>query len=114
MVAEFDRRRKIVVEGLNRLSGVSCITPKGAFYAFPNVSRPAGRRRRSPRRCSRRPASRRSAPGFRRPRRRVSAPLLRQLGREQIGGSKTWVLRYEHQKRERWMGLGSAEFVSLA
>ena len=31
-----------------------------------------------------------------------------------IGGSKTWVLRYEHRKRERWMGLGSAEFVSLA
>src|SRR4051794_19493372 len=31
-----------------------------------------------------------------------------------IGGSKTWVLRYEHQKRERWMGLGSVEFVSLA
>jgi aspartate/methionine/tyrosine aminotransferase len=39
MVAEFDRRRKIVVEGLNRLPGVSCIVPKGAFYAFPNVSR---------------------------------------------------------------------------
>jgi integrase len=31
-----------------------------------------------------------------------------------IGGSKTWVLRYEHNKRERWMGLGSVEFVSLA
>ncbi len=31
-----------------------------------------------------------------------------------IGGSKTWVLRYEHQKRERWMGLGSVEFVTLA
>jgi len=31
-----------------------------------------------------------------------------------IGGSRTWVLRYEHQKRERWMGLGSAEFVTLA
>ena len=31
-----------------------------------------------------------------------------------IGGSKTWVLRYEHRKRERWMGLGSAEFVTLA
>ena len=30
-----------------------------------------------------------------------------------IGGSKTWVLRYEHQKRERWMGLG-LEFVTLA
>jgi aspartate aminotransferase len=38
MVAEFDRRRGLVVEGLNRLPGVSCITPKGAFYAFPNVS----------------------------------------------------------------------------
>jgi aspartate/methionine/tyrosine aminotransferase len=38
MVAEFDRRRRIVVDGLNALPGVSCITPKGAFYAFPNVS----------------------------------------------------------------------------
>jgi aspartate/methionine/tyrosine aminotransferase len=39
MVAEFDRRRKVVVDGLNRLPGVSCATPKGAFYAFPNVKR---------------------------------------------------------------------------
>ena len=39
MVAEFDRRRKAVVAGLNRLPGVSCATPKGAFYAFPNISR---------------------------------------------------------------------------
>ncbi|NNM73058.1 pyridoxal phosphate-dependent aminotransferase [Enterovirga aerilata] len=38
MVAEFDRRRALVVEGLNRLPGVSCITPKGAFYAFPNIA----------------------------------------------------------------------------
>ena len=37
MIAEFDRRRKVVVEGLNKLPGVSCIMPKGAFYAFPNV-----------------------------------------------------------------------------
>ena len=37
MVAEFDRRRKVVVEGLNKLPGVSCRTPTGAFYAFPNV-----------------------------------------------------------------------------
>jgi aspartate/methionine/tyrosine aminotransferase len=37
MRAEFDKRRKLVVEGLNKLPGVSCITPKGAFYAFPNV-----------------------------------------------------------------------------
>ena len=39
MVAEFDRRRKVVVEGLNKLPGVTCATPKGAFYAFPNVKR---------------------------------------------------------------------------
>lgn len=37
MVAEFDKRRKIVVAELNKLPGVSCTTPKGAFYAFPNV-----------------------------------------------------------------------------
>jgi aspartate/methionine/tyrosine aminotransferase len=37
MVAEFDARRKLVVEGLNRLPGVSCVVPKGAFYAFPNI-----------------------------------------------------------------------------
>jgi aspartate/methionine/tyrosine aminotransferase len=39
MAREFDKRRKIVVEGLNKLPGVSCIMPKGAFYAFPNVKR---------------------------------------------------------------------------
>jgi aspartate/methionine/tyrosine aminotransferase len=39
MVSHFDKRRKLVIEGLNRLPGVSCIVPKGAFYAFPNVSR---------------------------------------------------------------------------
>ena len=38
MVAEFDRRRKLVVDGMNALPGVTCATPKGAFYAFPNIS----------------------------------------------------------------------------
>ena len=37
MMAEFDRRRAAVVEGLNSLPGVTCRDPKGAFYAFPNV-----------------------------------------------------------------------------
>ena len=37
MMAEFDRRRVAVVEGLNSLPGVTCRDPKGAFYAFPNV-----------------------------------------------------------------------------
>ncbi|HYA04430.1 MAG TPA: aminotransferase class I/II-fold pyridoxal phosphate-dependent enzyme, partial [Xanthobacteraceae bacterium] len=39
MVAEFDKRRRVVVDGLNRIPGVSCATPKGAFYAFPNIKR---------------------------------------------------------------------------
>ncbi len=38
MVAEFDARREVVIEGLNRLPGVRAATPKGAFYAFPNIS----------------------------------------------------------------------------
>jgi aspartate aminotransferase len=38
MLRAFDRRRKVVVEGLNGLEGFSCITPKGAFYAFPNIA----------------------------------------------------------------------------
>jgi len=38
MVAAFDRRRSLVVDGLNRLPGVSCRVPNGAFYAFPNIS----------------------------------------------------------------------------
>jgi aspartate/methionine/tyrosine aminotransferase len=38
MVAEFDRRRKVVVEGLNALPNVRAATPKGAFYAFPNIA----------------------------------------------------------------------------
>ena len=38
MMAAFDTRRKAVVERLNALPGVSCITPKGAFYAFPNIA----------------------------------------------------------------------------
>jgi aspartate aminotransferase len=37
MCKAFDNRRKVVVDGLNSLPGISCATPKGAFYAFPNV-----------------------------------------------------------------------------
>ncbi|MCC6982952.1 MAG: pyridoxal phosphate-dependent aminotransferase [Bauldia sp.] len=39
MVAAFDTRRKVVVELLNALPGVSAAVPKGAFYTFPNVSK---------------------------------------------------------------------------
>jgi aspartate aminotransferase len=44
MAAEFDRRRRLIVAGLNALPGVSCVMPKGAFYAFANVSGLFGRR----------------------------------------------------------------------
>jgi len=38
MVAAFDARRRLVVERLNALEGVSCVEPGGAFYAFPNIT----------------------------------------------------------------------------
>jgi aspartate/methionine/tyrosine aminotransferase len=37
MIAEFQKRREVIVEGLNRIQGVSCLEPSGAFYAFPNI-----------------------------------------------------------------------------
>jgi aspartate aminotransferase len=38
MLAEFRARRDLIVAGLNELPGVDCITPKGAFYAFPRIT----------------------------------------------------------------------------
>ena len=38
MIAAFDRRRAVVTELLNALPDVTCVTPKGAFYAFPNIA----------------------------------------------------------------------------
>jgi aspartate/methionine/tyrosine aminotransferase len=38
MVSEFRARRQVIVDELNHIDGVSCRLPKGAFYAFPNVS----------------------------------------------------------------------------
>lgn len=43
MNAEFDKRRKYMVERLNKMQGVSCTLPVGAFYAFPNVLKLYGR-----------------------------------------------------------------------
>lgn len=39
MMEDFRRRRDIFVAGLNEVEGISCRSPEGAFYAFPNVSR---------------------------------------------------------------------------
>ena len=38
MNVEFDKRRKYMVERLNKIKGVSCLMPVGAFYAFPRIS----------------------------------------------------------------------------
>ena len=38
MREEFRARRALIVDGLNALPEVSCVTPRGAFYAFPNIS----------------------------------------------------------------------------
>jgi aspartate aminotransferase len=37
MVAEFRRRRDLIVQGLNAIRGLRCAMPQGAFYAFPNM-----------------------------------------------------------------------------
>ncbi len=44
MAGEFDRRRRVIIDGLNAIPGVSCVMPKGAFYAFPNISGLIGKR----------------------------------------------------------------------
>lgn len=39
MVREFDARRKVTVDGLNAIEGLTCRTPLGAFYAYPNIKK---------------------------------------------------------------------------
>ena len=46
MVAEFRRRRDVIVNGLNAIDGLSCTMPSGAFYAFPNAKRLDGNSKR--------------------------------------------------------------------
>jgi aspartate aminotransferase len=38
MVREFHKRRDLIVERLNRIDGIRCLKPQGAFYVFPDVS----------------------------------------------------------------------------
>ncbi|MBN2041055.1 MAG: pyridoxal phosphate-dependent aminotransferase [Spirochaetes bacterium] len=38
MLEVFDRRRKIIIDGLNAIEGITCNKPDGAFYAFPNIT----------------------------------------------------------------------------
>ena len=55
MVAEFRRRRDLIVDGLNGLPGVTCRAPRGAFYVFPNITRSGGARPSVAEPCSTRP-----------------------------------------------------------
>ena len=38
MMSQFNRRRKLIVDGLNSIKGITCNNPGGAFYVFPNIS----------------------------------------------------------------------------
>jgi len=44
MVVEFDKRRKYIVARLSDMDGITCATPGGAFYVFPNISGLFGRK----------------------------------------------------------------------
>jgi len=44
MVKAFAERRDYIVKRLNSIEGINCLTPEGAFYAFPNVSKLFGRK----------------------------------------------------------------------
>ena len=37
MVEGYDRNRRLIVDGLNRINGFVCPRPRGAFYVFPNI-----------------------------------------------------------------------------
>ncbi|MGC8895543.1 MAG: pyridoxal phosphate-dependent aminotransferase [Candidatus Bathyarchaeia archaeon] len=37
MVSEFRKRREVIVSGLNKIKGITCKKPRGAFYVFPNI-----------------------------------------------------------------------------
>ena len=39
MISEFQKRRNFIFDKLNKLSNLSCFKPRGAFYAYPNVSK---------------------------------------------------------------------------
>ncbi|RJS83276.1 pyridoxal phosphate-dependent aminotransferase [Candidatus Bathyarchaeota archaeon] len=38
MVREYDRRRRFIVDRINKIEGIRCVKPKGAFYIFPDIS----------------------------------------------------------------------------
>jgi aspartate aminotransferase len=43
MRAEFEKRRNYIVERLNKIKGIHCTMPQGAFYVFPNIKKLLGK-----------------------------------------------------------------------
>jgi aspartate aminotransferase len=44
MVKEFEKRRNVMVDRLNAIPGITCMTPQGAFYVFPEIAGLLGRK----------------------------------------------------------------------
>lgn len=44
MVKEFEKRRNVIVDRLNAITGITCMTPQGAFYVFPEIAGLLGRK----------------------------------------------------------------------
>ncbi len=83
MLTAFDRRRRLVTDLLNDLPGVSCILPKGAFYAFPNISATGWKSKKlASALLEEAGVALIGGPDFRHPRRGLHPGVLRQFRRE--------------------------------
>ena len=89
MVEEFRARRDLVVDGLNAIPGIRCLSPKGAFYAFPDIGGTGLERQGAGRPAAAR--GRRLRPGRDGVRRHRDEPhpgLVRELAREPDEGAR--------------------------
>ncbi len=95
MRVEFDKRRKTMVARLREIPGVTCVEPKGAFYAFPDLSAFLGRKtpegktiENDVQLCEWLLGGRQGCRGhgLRLPRSRLRSPLVRDLDEERRGG----------------------------
>ena len=109
MVAEFRRRRDVIVKGLNEIPGFRCVVPDGAFYVFPERDR----HRRAEQGAGRHAAQRRrrrlpERHGVRQLRRRLPAIQLRHLAGEHPGSARP----DSRKVSERWAAVCSARSSS--
>ena len=95
MRVEFDKRRKAMVARLREIPGVKCVEPKGAFYAFPDLSAFIGKKTPEGKKIENdvqlcewliEAAQGRGRPGLGLRRARLRAPVVRDLDEERRGG----------------------------